>query len=128
MKKTMNTYRRRLYRSRDGMVFGVCQGLADYSELSVFWLRVILIAAFIFSGFFPVVFLYLIAAIIMKLEPVHPVNTDDDLEFYQSYASDRAMALSRVRRKLKNLERRARRMESHVTAREFDWDARLRES
>ena len=128
MKKTMITYRRRLYRSRDGMVFGVCQGLADYSELSVFWLRVILIAAFIFSGFFPVVFLYLIAAIIMKLEPVHPVNSDDDLEFYQSYASDRAMALSRVRRKLKHLERRTRRMESHVTAREFDWDARLRES
>ena len=128
MKKTMNTYRRRLYRSRDGMVFGVCQGLADYSELSVCWLRVILITAFIFSGFFPVVFLYLIAAIIMKLEPVHPVNSDDDLEFYQSYASDRAMALSRVRRKLKHLERRTRRMESHVTAREFDWDARLRES
>ena len=128
MKKTMITSRRRLYRSRDGMVFGVCQGLADYSELSVFWLRVILIAAFIFSGFFPVVFLYLIAAIIMKLEPVHPVNSDDDLEFYQSYASDRAMALSRVRRKLKHLERRTRRMESHVTAREFDWDARLRES
>ena len=36
------TYHRTgLYRSRDGMLAGVCRGIADYFDLSVFWLRAI---------------------------------------------------------------------------------------
>ncbi len=117
--------RRRLYRSRDGAIFGVCRGIADYSDISLFWIRFICIAIFIFSGFFPLAFIYLIAAILMKPEPVVPLATEEELEFYTSYAGSRTMAVSRLKKKFEQLERRARRIEDIVTAREFDWEQRL---
>lgn len=120
------TARRKLYRSRDGMIFGVCRGFADYAEISVFWIRVIMIVLFIFTGFFPIVFLYLGAAIFIKPEPAMAPPTEDDWEFYNSMAADRSMGVARLKRKFEQLERRTRRMESAVTAREFDWEERLR--
>jgi phage shock protein C len=61
-------YRRGLYRASDGMLFGVCKGFADYFDLSVFWIRMIVLGCVIFSGFFPGVFCYLLAAMVMKGE------------------------------------------------------------
>ncbi len=116
----------RLYRSRDGAIFGVCRGIANYADISVCWVRCICIAIFIFSGFFPLALIYLIAAIFMKPEPVVPLATEEELEFYTSYAGSRAMAVSRLKKKFEQLERRARRMENIVTAKEFDWEQRLK--
>lgn len=58
-----------LYRSRRGIIFGVCRGLADRFDLSAFWLRVITIATFILTGFFPVGVVYILMALLMKPEP-----------------------------------------------------------
>ncbi len=58
-----------LYRSRDGILFGVCQGVAEYFDLSAFWLRVIVLVAFLCTGFFPVGVLYILAALVMKPRP-----------------------------------------------------------
>jgi phage shock protein C len=58
-----------LYRSRNGVLAGVCAGVAEYFDLSVFWLRVIMVFAFVLTGFFPVVFLYVLMALLMKPEP-----------------------------------------------------------
>ena len=37
-----------LYRSRDGMIAGVCAGLAEYFDLSVFWTRVVAVALLLY--------------------------------------------------------------------------------
>lgn len=58
-----------LYRSRDGALLGVCRGIAEYFDISVFWTRVIVVVTFILTGFFPIVALYLLAALLMKPEP-----------------------------------------------------------
>ena len=58
-----------LYRSRDGVLFGVCRGLADYFDISVFWTRVIVLVSFIVSGFFPVGAAYILGALLMKPAP-----------------------------------------------------------
>lgn len=116
------------YRSRNGIFFGVCRGLADYFDFSAFWMRVICVAAFIVSGFFPVVIAYVLAAMLMKLEPVLPLENDGDREFYNSYSASRPMALSRLRSTFDSLDRRIQRIESIVTDREYDWDQRLRNS
>jgi len=60
-----------LYRSRDGVLCGVCQGLADYFDLSAFWLRVIVVITFITTGFFPIGLAYIIMALMMKPRPAY---------------------------------------------------------
>lgn len=62
---------KRLVRSRQGVVMGVCQGLAEYFGVSVFWLRFATAVAMIITGFFPVAFFYLVLAIMIKPEPIY---------------------------------------------------------
>ena len=114
-----------LYRSRNGIILGVCRGIAEYFDFSVFWARTIVFILFLFSGFWPIAVLYFIAALLMKPEPVIPIQTEDQQEFYDSYVYSRKGATDRLKRRYDNLDRRIQRMEHTVTAREFDWDQRL---
>ena len=114
-----------IYRSRNGIIFGVCRGLAEHFDFSVFWARAIAIIFLIVSGFWPAIGLYLIAAIFMKPAPVIPIETEAEKEFYNSYTSSRHLAAHRIKRRYQSLEKRIRRMEHIVTAREFDWDEKL---
>lgn len=116
-----------LYRSRYGMFLGVCRGLAEYFDFSVIMVRVLFVIAFIMTGFWPVGVVYLVAAAIMKPEPVVPFNNDDEREFYDSYADSRVSALSRLKRKFDSLDRRIRRMEDVVTSRDFEWEQKLKD-
>lgn len=116
---------RGLYRSRNGVILGVFKGLGDYFDLPVQWLRIIGVIVFVFTGFWPVVVLYLLAAFIMKPEPVIPFSSMDESEFYDTYTRSRTGAVHRMKRQYDHLNRRIRRMEDIVTDREFDWDQRL---
>ena len=114
-----------LYRSRNGIILGVCRGIADYFDFSVFWARVITLVLLFLTGFWPVMILYFVAALLMKPEPVIPIETDEEQEFYDSYVHSHRGATDRLKRRYENLERRIRRMEDHVTGREFEWENKL---
>lgn len=117
-----------IYRSRNGMILGVCRGLAQHFDLSVGWVRFFTVVGFIFTGFWPVGILYIMAALIMKPEPViHPLN-DAEEEFYHTYTGSRRMATDRLKRTYNSLERRLRRIEDVVTSKDFHWDHRANNS
>lgn len=119
---------RGFYRSRRGMIFGVCRGVAEYFDLSVFWVRVGVLAISVLSGVWPVIIGYIILALIMKHEPVMEFANEADQEFYDSYAHSRTLALHRLETAYGRLDRRIRRMEDRVTSRDFDWERRLQGS
>lgn len=100
---------------------GVCRGLADHFNFSVFWTRMIILLLFLFTGFWPVGVMYIVAGLLIKLEPVSPLQDEKDHEFYDTYTHSRESAIARIKRKFKNIERRIQRMEDTVTSREFDW-------
>lgn len=122
---TFSTNKRSLYRSRKGLIFGVCRGIADYSEISVLWIRVGVIVAMILTGFWPVFLIYLVAAIFLRPAPVVEFSNDEDWSFYETYVKDRRFALSGLSERCKVLDRRTRRLESIVTDREYDWERRF---
>ncbi len=64
-----------IYRSRNGVIFGVCRGLAEHFDFSVLWARVIAIIFLIITGFWPAIGMYLIATLLMKPAPVIPIKT-----------------------------------------------------
>ena len=101
------------------------QCLADYADLSVCWVRVTAVIALMLTGFWPMVLVYIVAAIFLKPAPVVEFTDEEDWNFYQAYVSDRKLALSRLKRRCEALDRRTRRMENVVTKREYDWDRRF---
>ena len=125
----MNRFRyphgRGLYRSRNGIILGVCRGLANYFDLKAFWIRIIVVVFFLASGVWPILVLYFVASLLMKPEPVRPIESEAEQEFYDSYTSSRPRATSRLKRRFHNLDHRIQRMEDMVTAREFEWDRKF---
>ena len=126
MTRRVERQRTGLYRSRTGLIMGVCKGVAQYFDFSVFWMRVIAVALLIFSGIWPILIVYIVAALLMKPEPVLPLETEEEQDFYNAYTTSRSMALRRLKRIFDHLDRRIQRMESTVTTREYDWDRRFK--
>ncbi|WP_461209188.1 envelope stress response membrane protein PspC [Desulfocurvus sp. DL9XJH121] len=116
---------RGLYRSREGRFLGVCSGLAGYFDVPVFWVRFGAVLLILFTGLWPGLALYFIAALVMRLEPVVPPASATEREFYDSYARSRSDALARIRDKFDRLERRIRRMEDKVTSKDWQWERRM---
>jgi len=114
-----------LYRSRTGLIVGVCNGVAQYFDFSVFWMRAIAVVLLIISGIWPMLIVYIVAALLMKPEPVLPLETEEEQDFYNSYTTSRSMALRRLKRIYDHLDRRIQRLESRVTTREYDWERRF---
>ena len=117
--------RRRLYRARDGVIFGVCKGISDYFDFNVFWIRVICVILLFLSGLWPIMGIYILASLILKLEPVRPIENEEEQEFYDTYVNSRHSAAQKLKKRYQSLERRIRRMEDAVTSREYDWDRRM---
>ena len=117
--------RQGLYRSRHGVILGVCRGLADYFDFSVFWIRAIAVSLFIFTGFWPVVGIYILAALLMKPGPAKHVDSGSNHKGSSRYRCTRNDTAERLKRKWKHLEKRIRGMEDKVTSREFDWHSRF---
>ena len=125
MKRMDRLSHKGLYRSRQGVVFGVCRGLAEYFDFSVFWTRAIALILLFVTGLWPVAGLYILGALLMKPEPVIPIENDAEQEFYNSYTHSRHGAAQRLKRRYENLERRIRRMEHIVTTPEYSWEKRF---
>ena len=125
MRRIFDENRRGPYRSRKGILLGVCRGLAEYMDFSVGGIRLIFIGLALFSGIWPITGLYILAAVLMKPKPVLPFETDADEEFYDSYVNSRSMALGRLKRKSDHINQRIQRMEDIVTSKERDWESRF---
>jgi phage shock protein C len=118
--------RKGIYRSRQGAIFGVCRGLAEHFDFSVFWVRFIAVVMLIVTGLWPAMILYILAALVMKPQPAMPISSADEQRFYDHYTASRHDAAQQLKRRYEGLEKRIRRMEDVVTSREYDWERRLR--
>ncbi len=124
----MKTYSSRhggIYRSRNGVFLGVCRGIAEHFDFSVFWVRMAIVITFVLSGFWPVIGIYLAAAFFMKPKPIRPIESDEEHEFYDSYVHSPRNAAQRLRKKFSSLEKRIRRMEDKVTGKEYEWERKF---
>jgi phage shock protein C len=115
----------KLYRSRNGMIFGVCRGLSDYFDLSLAWIRIGFVVAFAFTLFFPTGLIYLCLALLLKKQPLPTEAIRSSSASYQPQANARTVHLRQLKKKFESLDSRIRRMETHVTDKAYDWEARL---
>lgn len=62
-------YQRRWLRSPNGLLFGVCEGLARRLGISTGLVRLVTLVAFCCTGFFPVGLIYCLLALILPAGP-----------------------------------------------------------
>lgn len=59
--------KKKLTRRSNGLIFGVCEGLADFTGISVGLIRFVMILSFILSGFAPIGIIYLLLAVFLPV-------------------------------------------------------------
>lgn len=116
--------RNRLYRNReDGVIAGVCAGIADYFGFDVVLTRVIVaVSAFFFSPFVFVV--YIVLALFLETRPPDE-NAGRDPEREEVSRRVRAephATLTSVRFRFRELDMRLQRIEKYVTSDRFRLD------
>ena len=124
----------RLYRSRNGMIFGVCQGIADWRDLPVGYIRLGLLIATGMSGFFPVGFLYLAAGFFLPMEPRNGKRDyyEKDTRGRREYRREerkrsRGFSVNDIKEEFDDLASRVNKMEEDVIDKEKDWEKRFSE-
>jgi len=115
----------KLYRSRHGKVFGVCQGLADWKALPVDTLRLIVGISILVTGIFPGILIYAVIGLLLPLEPTRRRSSysyDEREESETNYSAKESLheTFERLKRKVEN-------MEESVFDKERDWDERFKE-
>jgi phage shock protein C len=119
--------RTRFYRDkRNGKLFGICAGIADYTGFDVSLVRVAFLATVFMSGGSVLPF-YFIAAMVTPTKPRTLELTDgEDVQFWQGVRASPARAASEIRSRFRDIDRRLADIESYVTtenrslAREID--------
>jgi phage shock protein C len=119
--------RTRFYRDkRNGKLFGICAGIADYTGFDASLIRVCFVAAMFMSGGGVLPF-YFIAAMVTPTKPrALELNDSEDRQFWQGVRASPTRAARDIRSRFKDIDRRLADIESYVTtenrslAREID--------
>jgi len=108
--------RTRFYRDkRNGKLFGVCAGIADYTGFDANLVRVCFLAAVFMSGGSVLPF-YFIAAMVTPTKPRELESAGpEEKQFWQGVRASPARTARDIRSRLREIDRRLADIESYVT-------------
>lgn len=121
--------RTRLYKNkRRGKLTGVCAGVADYFGISPTPMRAILVIAMITPFWLPTLVVYFLAAWVLEPAPeeAEPVSSEEE-QFWKDVRREPSGTAHDLRHKFREMERRLRDMEAHVTSSEFELNRKFRD-
>ncbi|AUU90866.1 MULTISPECIES: envelope stress response membrane protein PspC [Enterobacteriaceae] len=104
---------------QEGMVKGVCAGVAHYLDVPVKLIRLITVLAMLFGLFFPVVVVYIVMTFVLDPMPESAVDAEN--------TPTSSQLLDAVDAELEAGERRLRQMERYVTSDTFSLRSRFRQ-
>jgi phage shock protein C len=116
--------RNKLYRNaEDGMIAGVCAGIADYFAFDLTITRVVVALGALF--FWPTfVIAYVILAILLDKRPAESTyrRTEQDSDIERKVRAEPHATLHTVRHRFRELDRRMQKLEKYVTSERFKLD------
>jgi phage shock protein C len=117
---------RRLYRDKqNGMLCGVCAGVADFFGFDVTATRVLTV---ILQFLFPATFLcYLLMCFLVPKKPGEIYRDKKEEQFWKSVRTSPVATVSSVRHKLREIDVKMQRMERYITSPGFNLDKEFRD-
>ncbi len=117
----------RLFRNTEnGILFGVCAGVADYFGVAPWTMRLAAIAGGIFFTV-PAVLAYIAAVIFLPRRPDRVYASGEEEVFWRSVSTAPDRTFSSLRHTFRDLEARLRDIERHVTSAEFNLARKFRD-
>ena len=109
----MNTPRTTLYRDKqNGKLMGVCAGIADYTGVNAFWVRMgALMLCFMTSG--GIIPLYFIAGLVLNKKPDELYGDRDEQKYWQRVRQSPARTAREVRARFRDIDRRLAEVETY---------------
>lgn len=116
----------RLYRnSEQGVIFGVCAGIADYFGFDVTIVRVLVVLGTLFFPGPLVPVGYIVMALLLPKDP-RPARrraaADEDEELGRKIRAEPHSTLGSLRHRYRELESRLQRLEKYVTSERYNLD------
>ena len=109
----MNTPHTTLYRDKQkGKLMGVCAGIADYTGVNAFWVRLgaLMLCGLTTGGIIP---LYFVAGILLKQKPDDLYVDKDEQKYWQRVRQSPARTAREVRARFRDIDRRLAEVETY---------------
>jgi phage shock protein C len=117
----------RLYRDPDnGLIAGVCAGIAEYAGLPAVQVRLLMILGLVFF-FVPTLIGYVALALILPAKPRDLYRADDEAEFWRQVRTAPQEALFALRDRFRGCEERLADLESFVASEEYELRRKFRD-
>jgi phage shock protein C len=119
--------RTKLYRnSKRGRISGVLSGLSDYFGIDVTVLRLAtLVAGFFFTV--PILLGYILLAWLLEDMPADLYESEKEEAFWRNVQNEPSGTARDLRHKFREIEKRIREMEAHVTSSQFELRRKFRD-
>tara|TARA_B100001179_G_scaffold160646_1_gene117655 strand:+ start:1215 stop:1595 length:381 start_codon:yes stop_codon:yes gene_type:complete len=109
----VNSPRTTLYRDKhNAKLMGVCSGIADYTGINTFWVRL----GFIVSLFTPLSAItfpgYFIAGFLLNKKPAHLYSEPAEQKYWQGVRQNPKRTAREIRAKMKDVDRRLAEVET----------------
>ena len=110
----MNTPRTTLYRDKhNAKLMGVCSGLADYTGIHVFWVRLIAFVSIWMTGGVSI-FAYLVMGLLLNKKPPHLYHEPvEEQKYWQGVRQNPQRTAREIRSRMKDIDRRLASVEQH---------------
>lgn len=108
----MNSPRTTLYRDKhNAKVMGVCSGIADYTGVDAFWLRLGMVILTVSLGWPALA--YLAAGFILQKKPPHLYRDDQEQQYWQRVRQSPKRTAREIRARFRDVDRRLADVESY---------------
>lgn len=126
MKQTYHSINpHQLYKnSEEGIISGVCAGIADYLGVSKTLVRFLFMIGFLFN-FFLMLLSYIILSILLERKPDKIFHNKDEEIFWRGVSSSPKETFLDLRYKFRNMNNRLSKIETYVTSSEFELNSKI---
>ena len=108
----MNSPRTALYRDKqNAKLMGVCSGIADYTGINAFWVRLAFILMVISTGV--ALPLYFVAGILLNKKPAHLYTDREEQVYWQRVRQSPKRTAREIRAGFRDIDRRLAEVETY---------------
>ncbi|MEM6828821.1 MAG: envelope stress response membrane protein PspC [Pseudomonadota bacterium] len=113
----MNSPRTTLYRDKaNAKLMGVCSGIADYTGIDAFWVRLGLVALTVFALGPVAILAYFIAGFVLNKKPPHLYRDEGEQKYWQRVRQSPQRTAREIRANFRDIDRRLASVEAHYVS------------